>query len=86
MPSSPNRLHCLISRGFHAAGRALFIDALTRALHGAGEIGGRAFFVEAKDEDAEAFYRKFGVESSPTNPRRLFLLFKDARKTLGIRD
>ena len=64
-------------------GRTLFFDALTRALHGAEEIGGRAFFVEAKDAEAEAFYRKFGMEPSPTNPRHLFLLFKDVRKTLG---
>lgn len=64
-------------------GRTLFFDALTRALHGAEEIGGRAFFVEAKDAQAEAFYRKFGMEPSPTNPRHLFLLFKDVRKTLG---
>lgn len=64
-------------------GRTLFFDALRRALHGADEIGGRAFFVEAKDDAAEAFYRKFGMEPSPTNTRRLFLLFKDVRRTLG---
>lgn len=65
-------------------GRTLFFNALTRALHGAEQIGGRAFFVEAKDEEAEAFYRKFGMEPSPNDPRCLFLLFKDARKSLGL--
>lgn len=65
-------------------GRALFFDALARALHGAEEIGGRAFFVEAKDDDAAVFYRRFGMEPSPFDPHRLFLLFKDVRKTLGL--
>ena len=76
-----------VDRGFQGKGlgRTLFFDALTRALHGAEEIGGRAFFVEAKDAEAEQFYRKFSMEPSPTNPRRLFLLCKDARKTLGVR-
>ncbi|MCX6380271.1 MAG: GNAT family N-acetyltransferase [Armatimonadetes bacterium] len=63
-------------------GKALFRDALRRALAGAEAIGGRAFLVHAKDEDAQAFYLKFGMEESPTNPLHLFLLFKDIRQSL----
>ncbi|MCC2668279.1 MAG: GCN5-related N-acetyltransferase [Armatimonadetes bacterium] len=63
-------------------GKALFRDALRRALAGADAIGGRAFLVHAKDEEARAFYRKFGMEESPTNPLHLFLLFKDIRRSL----
>ena len=63
-------------------GKALFRDALRRALAGAETIGGRAFLVHAKDEDARAFYLKFGMEESPTNPLHLLLLFKDIRQTL----
>lgn len=63
-------------------GKALFRDALRRALAGADAIGGRAFLVHAKDEEAHAFYRRFGMEESPTNPLHLFLLFKDIRKSL----
>ena len=63
-------------------GRALFRDALRRALSGAEAIGGRAFLVHAKDEAARAFYLKFGMEESPTNPLHLFLLFKDIRQSL----
>ena len=63
-------------------GKALLRDALRRALQGAEAIGGRAFLVHAKDEEARAFYQKFGMEESPTNPRHLFLLFKDIRQSL----
>ena len=64
-------------------GKALFRDALSRALAGAEAIGGRAFLVHAKDEDARAFYARFGMEASPTNPLHLFFLFKDIRKSLA---
>lgn len=65
-------------------GKALLRDALRRALAGAEAIGGRAFVVHAKDEDARSFYLSFGMEASPTNPLHLFLLFKDIRHSLGI--
>ena len=63
-------------------GKALLRDALRRALAGADAIGGRAFLVHAKDEEARAFYLKFGMETSPTNPLHLLLLFKDIRHSL----
>lgn len=63
-------------------GKALFRDALRRATAGADAIGGRAFLVHAKDEEASSFYLKFGMEESPTNPLHLLLLFKDIRQSL----
>lgn len=63
-------------------GRALMSDALRRAMTGAEVIGGRAFLVHAKDEEARRFYLRFGMEESPTNPLHLFLLFKDIRQSL----
>jgi GNAT superfamily N-acetyltransferase len=63
-------------------GKTLFRDALRRALAGAEAIGGRAFLVHAKDEEARSFYIRFGMEPSPTNPLHLFFLFKDIRKSL----
>ncbi len=63
-------------------GKALFRDALRRSLAGSQVIGGRAFLVHAQDEDARAFYLKFGMEASPTNSLHLFLLFKDIQKSL----
>lgn len=64
-------------------GKALLRDALRRSLQGSEAIGGRAFLVHAKDEEARAFYCKFGMEESPTNPMHLFLLFKDIRQSLS---
>lgn len=64
-------------------GKALLRDALRRALQGAEAIGGRAFLVHAKDNDARLFYLKFGMEESPTNPLHLFLLFKDIRQSVN---
>jgi GNAT superfamily N-acetyltransferase len=64
-------------------GKALLRDALRRALAGADVIGGRAFLVHAKDEEARAFYLKFGMEESPTDPLHLLLLFKDIRRSLA---
>ncbi len=74
-----------VDRSFQGkgVGKALFKDALLRALQGADTIGGRAFIVHAKDDEARAFYLRFGMEPSPTNPLHLFLLFKDIRQTLG---
>lgn len=65
-------------------GRFLFFDALARALHASEGIGGRAFFVHAKDDEARAFYERFQMMPAPDNPFHLFLLFKDVRATLGM--
>lgn len=66
----------------HGLGKALLRDALRRALGGAEVIGGRAFLVHAKDEEARAFYERFGMGPSPADPLHLFLLFKDIRQSL----
>jgi len=63
-------------------GKAMFRDALRRSLSGSEIIGGRAFLVHAKDEKARAFYLKFGMEESPTNPLHRLFLFKDIRQSL----
>ncbi len=63
-------------------GKAMFRNALRRSLAGAETIGGRAFLVHAKDDEARAFYLKFGMEESPSNPLHLLLLFKDIRQSL----
>lgn len=63
-------------------GKHLLLDAFRRALAGAEVIGGRALIVHAKDAEAKAFYERFDMEPSPTNPMDLFLLIKDLRKVL----
>lgn len=63
-------------------GAGLLQDALRRASRAADIVGARAVLVHAIDEGASAFYRKFGFESSPMNPKHLMLLLKDLRAGL----
>jgi GNAT superfamily N-acetyltransferase len=63
-------------------GKALLVDALSRAITAADAIGARAILVHAIDEGAVAFYKKFGFEPSPFDPKQLMLLMKDLRATL----
>jgi hypothetical protein len=47
-------------------------------------VGARAFVVDALNEDAERFYRKFGFElMSPGAKRAMFLLVSDAESTIA---
>jgi predicted N-acetyltransferase YhbS len=73
-----------IDRTEHGAGlgETLLVDALTRALTAADAIGARAILVHAIDEGAASFYKKFGFEPSPLDPKQLMLLMKDLRATL----
>ena len=63
-------------------GKALLVDALSRAADAADSIGARAILVHAIDEEAIAFYKKFDFEPSPLEPKQLMLLMKDLRATL----
>jgi GNAT superfamily N-acetyltransferase len=54
-------------------GELLLVDALTRARRIHVEAGGMGLFVDAVDERAAAYYRRFGFEPSPDNPLLLFL-------------
>jgi GNAT superfamily N-acetyltransferase len=67
-------------------GKALLVDALSRALRVADDIGVRAFLVHAIDDEAVSFYQKFGFEPSPLDPKQLMLLMKDLRATLKSLD
>ncbi len=64
-------------------GASLLQDALLRHLQAQTIIGSRAVLVHAKDDAAASFYGKFGFEPSPADPRHLYLLTKDIRRTLG---
>jgi GNAT superfamily N-acetyltransferase len=63
-------------------GRSLLQDALGRALAAAEAIGARAVLVHAKDDEARAWYERYGFAPSPTDPLHLLLLMKDIRATL----
>jgi GNAT superfamily N-acetyltransferase len=73
-----------VDRSEHGTGlgKKLLVDALSRAVTAAESIGARAILVHAIDDEAGAFYKKFGFEPSPLAPRQLMLLMKDLRATL----
>lgn len=59
-----------------ALGELLLVDALTRAHRIYAEAGGIGLFVDALDEQAAGYYRRFGFEAAPENPLLLFLSAK----------
>lgn len=64
-------------------GQSLLLDAIRRVLSVAESVGVRALLVHAKHERAANFYRKHaGFEPLPGDPLALYLLLKDARKSL----
>jgi GNAT superfamily N-acetyltransferase len=54
-------------------GELLLVDALIRARRIHAEAGGIGLFVDALDERAAGYYRRFGFDASPDNPLLLFL-------------
>lgn len=89
MPRHPIPLLVLARLAVHTAmqgrglGSGLLLDAMTRTLQVADIAGVRALAVHAKDDPAAAFYRHFGFEPSPTDPRHLFRIIKDIRLAAG---
>ena len=62
-------------------GRSLLLDALRRtcAVIESGAAPVRLFVVDAKDEDAKAFYERFDMIAAPSNALRLYLSYKSVR-------
>ena len=60
-------------------GADLLAEALLSAVHGATLIGGRALLVDAINEGAAAFYRRYGFVASPIHPMQLFKGLDDVR-------
>lgn len=54
-------------------GELLLVDAISRAQRIYQEAGGIGLFVDAIDEQADGFYRRYGFASSPDQPLLLFL-------------
>lgn len=61
-------------------GEYLLFHAIHRAARVAGEIGGYALFVDAKDEAGANFYKRYGFTPFPDNPLILCPPFKDVPK------
>ena len=54
-------------------GRLLLADAIKRVVVVSDSVAMHAVIVDAKNEDARAFYEKFGFAPLPSSPMRLFL-------------
>lgn len=61
------------SVGEQGVGEFLLVDALRRSLEAAQQIAAMAVIVDAKDENAERFYRHFDFQPFQQTPLRLFL-------------
>jgi GNAT superfamily N-acetyltransferase len=55
-------------------GELLLVDAIKRAKLVLEHVGVHALFVDAKDDQAAAFYRKYGFRPLPSDPRTLVLV------------
>ncbi len=66
-------------------GGLLLVDALTVAIEGMRDVGGRLVVVDAIDTKAAAFYRKHGFTPCPGRPDRLVMKGSDAAVSLGLR-
>jgi len=65
-------------------GASLLQDAELKGLEASRIIGARAFLVDALDDSAESFYRKFGFELMPPSSKRaMYLLVADAEATVA---
>lgn len=64
-------------------GAWLLRDAMLRTLNAADTMGIRVLLAHALDENARAFYERFGFAPSPTGPMNLQLLVKDIRAAVG---
>ncbi|HTW97501.1 MAG TPA: GNAT family N-acetyltransferase [Acidimicrobiales bacterium] len=73
-----------MDRRFQGRGRgaALLRHAIEMTIVAADAIGIRLLVVNALDERAAAFYRRFGLDPSPTNPLDLMITVNDLRASL----
>lgn len=64
-------------------GPSLLMDVFGRFMTVQESIGARALFAHAKDDDAKAFYEKWGFVSNDGLPLHLYILTKQIKATLG---
>ncbi|MGD8165742.1 GNAT family N-acetyltransferase [Herbiconiux sp. P16] len=67
----------------HGLGASLLQHAVLKGVEASHIVGARAFIVDAIDDSAEAFYRRFGFTlMPPASQRAMYLLVKDAGATV----
>ena len=62
-------------------GEMLLVDALTRAQRVYQQAGGIGLFVDAIDDEAASFYKRYGFAAAPDQPLLLFLPVQSLGKT-----
>jgi predicted N-acetyltransferase YhbS len=63
-------------------GRSLLLDALRRTDHASRSVAMRAVLVHAIDDDAAAFYARFGFKPASKEPLTLMVPLEAVRRTL----
>lgn len=63
----------------HGLGTALLKHFVTKAMQVSRSVGVRLLLVHAKDDDARAFYEKYGFVESPIDPLTLMMLLEGSR-------
>jgi predicted GNAT family N-acyltransferase len=61
-------------------GETLLVDALKKAFQNSTHVASWAVIVDAKDEEAAEFYKRYGFISFPSRPNRLFLPMASIQK------
>jgi predicted GNAT family N-acyltransferase len=83
-PIVPTTLIGRLARDLRVRGRQvgefLLMDALQRALHSAEQVGSHAVTVDAIDDEAAAFYTRYGFVALIGHTRRLYLPMASIRK------
>jgi GNAT superfamily N-acetyltransferase len=65
-------------------GKHLLLDAFDRCLHVAREVAFRAIEVEAIDDQAAAFYAKYGLLPFPSDPYHLAIALETVEEVFGV--
>lgn len=73
-----------VDESVQGRGLGLFLlrDAMSRAVSVADQAGVRLLLVHAVNDEARAFYERFGFEPSPTDPMNLQFLIKEIRREI----
>lgn len=87
-PQLPATLIGRLARGLdwkgQGVGELLLIDALRRALESSQTVASVAVVVDAKDDRAKTFYKKYGFIELPDHPNRLFLPMKTIEEMFRV--
>lgn len=86
MPEIPATLIGRLARSIDLRGQRigeiLLVDALKKALQNSSHVASWAVVIDAKDENAANFYKRFGFIPFPNIPNRLFFPMKSIQKMI----